>query len=197
MKRPREIICSGPSMKPTLRPGDKIDIKEVSFEELKRGDIIVYNSPENIHINVIHRIIGDDSDGLITRGDNNSRVDSYRVRTEHRPLKVIAFERGSRRYFVSKHGMLVHNFRLLQKKSKLLIPKFLFSISAAIADSGIFHPIGKLFNTEIRKFKRPKGIELQLFLGKRRIGILHPDKDKWYISFPWKLFIKAPEILEK
>lgn len=197
MKRPKEIICNGPSMKPTLLPGDKIDIKEVAFEELKRGDIIVYNNPENIRINVIHRIIGCDSDGLVTCGDNNSHIDPYKVRAEHRPLKVIAFERGSRRLLVSKHGMLVHNFRLLQKRIKLLIPKKLYSISAAVANSKFFYPIGKLFNTEVHKFKRHKGIELQLFIGKRRIGILRPEEDKWYISFPWKLFIKAPEILEK
>ena len=197
MKRPKEIICNGPSMKPTLRPGDKINIKEVAFEELKRGDIIVYNNPENIRINIIHRIIGEDSDGLITRGDNNSNADPYRVRAEHRPLKVTAFERGSRRYPVSRHGMLVHKFRILQKKSKLLIPGFLFSISAAIAESGIFHPIGKLFKTEVCKFKRPGGTELQLFIGRRRIGFLRPNENKWYISFPWKLFIKAPEAPEK
>jgi len=75
--------------------------------------------------------------------------------------------------------------------------KILYPIYASIADSQIFYPLGKMFNTELRKFKRPKGTEFQLFLGKHRIGILDPEMEKWHIAFPWKLFIRAPEINKK
>ncbi|MCK4981951.1 MAG: S26 family signal peptidase [Victivallaceae bacterium] len=194
MKRPAEIICNGPSMKSTLMPGDKIETGEAAFDELKRGDIIIYSSPDNIRLNVIHRIIGRDSNGFITRGDNNSKTDPYRVRLEHRPLKVVAIERGARRMKIGKHGMLVHRLRLLQKKFELFRRKHLYSIYEFIADSKIFYPIGNMFNTEVRKFKRPKGIEHQLFIGKHRIGILHPGKEKWSIRFPWRIFIKPPEL---
>jgi len=197
MKRPDEIICNGPSMKPTLLPGDKVDVENVAFSELTRGDIIIYNSPENIRLNIIHRIIGCDSEGLITRGDNNSKIDPYRVRAEHRPLKVVAFERGSRRIKIGKHGMLLHHIRIQQKKLRYLKRKYLYPIYASVANSITFYSIGRMFNTEVRKFKRPKGIEYQLFIGKKRIGILHPEMEKWHIRFPWKLFIKAPEELEK
>jgi signal peptidase I len=188
-----DIICNGPSMKPTLLPGDKIEVEEVAFKELERGDIIVYDNPENIRTNVIHRIIGSDYEGLITRGDNNSKIDPYRVRPEHRPLKVISFERGSLKFSVSNHGMLEHRLRLMQKEIRNFKNKYLHPIYAKIADSKILHPVGKLFNTEVREFKRPKGIELQLFLGKRRIGIFDSEAEKWRISFPWRLFIKAPD----
>ena len=193
MERPHEIICNGPSMKSTLMSGDKIETGEAAFDELRRGDIIIYNSPDNIRINVIHRIIGRDSDGFITRGDNNSKIDSYRVRPEHRPLKVVAIERGSRRREIGKHGMLVHRLRMLQKKVKIFKRKYLYQVYASVADSGIFYPLGKIFKTEVRKFKRPKGIELQLFFGKHRVGVLHPCKEKWSIRFPWRMFIKPPE----
>lgn len=193
MERPSEIICSGPSMRPTLLPGDKIEVEKVAFDELRPGDIIVYNNPGNIRLNIIHRITGYDADGLITRGDNNSRTDPYRVRTEHRPLKVVAIERGARHMAIAKHGMLLHRLRLLQRKSRKFKQKYLYPIYASIADSKIFYPAGYLFKTEIRKFKRPKGIEFQLFVGKRRIGMLHPGAEKWYIHFPWRMFIKPPE----
>jgi signal peptidase I len=193
MERPSEIICNGPSMKPTLRPGDKIETGKTAFDELKRGDIIIYNSPDNIRLNVIHRIIGRDSDGFITRGDNNSKTDPYRVRPEHRPLKVVAIERGARRREIDKHGMLVHRLRMLQKKWKIFRRKYLYPVYVFVADSGIFYPLGKIFKTEVRKFKRPKGIELQLFLGKHRVGVLHPCKGKWSIRFPWRMFIKPPD----
>ena len=193
MKESREIICNGPSMKPTLLPGDKIETEEVAIKELRRGDIIVYNSPENIRINVIHRIIGCDSDGFITRGDNNSKIDPYRVRPEHRPLKVIAIERGARHMTIGKHGMILHRLRMLQRKIRRFKQKYLYPIYVSIADSRIFYPAGYLFKTEIRKFKRSRGIEFQLFVGKHRVGVLHPCTEKWYIYFPWRIFIKPPE----
>ena len=194
MKRQHEIICTGPSMKPTLLPGDKIETKKVAFEQLRPGDIIVYNSPENIRLNIIHRIIKQDYDGLTTRGDNNSQTDPYRVRPEHRPLKVIAIERDSRRLSITKHGIILHHFRLGQRKLRIFKDKYLHPIYAFIADSRIFYPVGILFKTDIRKFKRPKGTEFQLFVGKHRIGVLHPGTEKWQISFPWRMFIKAPEV---
>ena len=194
MERRREIICNGPSMKPTLLPGDKIETEEVAFEQLRPGDIIVYNSPENIRLNIIHRIIKRDPDGLITRGDNNSQSDSYRVRPEHRPLKVIAVRRGSRHLLINRHGIILHNFRLAQRKLRIFKDKYLHPIYAFTADSGIFYPAGILLKTDIRKFKRPKGTEFQLFIGKRRIGTLQPGTEKWQIKFPWRMFIKAPEI---
>lgn len=197
MKDISEIICNGPSMKPTLLPGDKIETEESAFDLLKRGDIIVYNSPENIRLNVIHRIIGGDSDGLITRGDNNSKTDSYRVRPEHRPLKVVAIERGSQRLEIGSHGMIIHRLRLIQRKFRIFKQKGLYPIYASLADSNFFYPLGRMFNTEVRKFKRPKGIEFQLFIGKNRIGILRPGTEKWHISFPWRTFIKPPELDEK
>lgn len=180
-------------MKPTIMPGDKIETREVGFNELRPGDIIVYNSPENIRLNIIHRITGSDTNGLITRGDNNSHFDPYRVRPEHHPLKVVAIERGSRHLLIGKHGMFWHHFRLLQKKMKFLKHKYLFPVYISVADSRIFYPLGTLLKTEVRKFKRPKGIEYQLFIGKKRIGILHPGKEKWHIIFPWRLFIETPE----
>jgi signal peptidase I len=197
MEQRAEIICNGPSMKPTLLPGDKIITEEVAFDKLRPGDIIVYNSPKNIRLNVIHRIIKRNTDGLITRGDNNSQFDPYSVRPEHRPLKVIAIVRGSKRLLLGRHGLILHRFRILQMKLRPFKNKYLYPVYAFIADSGIFYPAGILFKTEIRRFKRPKGIELQLFTAKRRIGILYPEGKKWQIRFPWRMFIKAPEIDKK
>lgn len=114
------------SMFPTLLPGNKIETEKIAFEELCRGDIIVYNNPENIRLNIIHRIIGCDSEGLITRGDNNSQVDPYRVRPEHHPLRVVAAKRGSRRLTVSKYGMVLHRLRILQMRFRVFKAKFLY-----------------------------------------------------------------------
>ncbi len=194
MEQKKEIICNGPSMRPTLLPGDKIETEKIAFELLRRGDIIVYNSPENIRLNIIHRIIKRDEHSLTTRGDNNSQVDPYEVRSEHRPLKVVAIERGSRRLLINKHGIILHHFSLIKRKLRIFRDRYLHPFYAFIADSGIFYPIGTLFKTDIYRFKRPQGTELQLFIGKHRIGVLYPQKEKWQICFPWRILINASEL---
>ena len=192
MNRETEIICNGPSMKNTILPGDKVETVQVLYEDLHRGDVIVYNDPENIRINIIHRVIGGDEKGLITRGDNNTHVDPYRVRPEHRPQKAIYVCRGGKRIKV-KHSMFVHRLRLMQMYLRKLKNKTIYPIIASIADTGIFYIFGVFLKIEIRKFKRPEGMEHQLFYGKKRIGIFDNKNQKWLIKFPWRLFVKKPD----
>lgn len=58
LAEPLEV--TGDSMEPTLHNKEQILVEKVSmnFDELQRGDIIVFNSPENPKILVIKRIIG-------------------------------------------------------------------------------------------------------------------------------------------
>lgn len=66
----------GISMLPTLEGGDLVIIQGVPISDVHVGDIIVYNgicsaSGES----VIHRVVAVQSDGLITKGDNNPLPD--------------------------------------------------------------------------------------------------------------------------
>ena len=191
MQKKTEIICTGPSMLKSIMPGDKVEITKVAFDKLRPGDVIVYNNPEKMHLNVIHRIIGRDVKGLITRGDNNSDVDPYRVRPEHRPQKVTVVYRGSQQFRL-KHRMSLHRLRLTQMYLRKIKSKIFFPIYIFIAKFGLFYIFGRFLKTEIRKFKRPGRIELQLFYGKRRIGVFKSENETWLIRFPWRLIYKAP-----
>lgn len=192
MKRSRITFCNGPSMKPTVMPGDVIEIEEVGFDELRPGNIIVYNCPDNIRLNIIHRVIGRDCNGLITRGDNNSSPDPYRVRVEHRPSRVVAVTRGTRCIPIRGWGMFENLRRILQRQWRILSIRFLHPICVCIADSGFFFTIGAFLKTEVRGFKRPEGIERQLFSRGKRIGILPPNMVKWRIRLPWRFFVRPP-----
>ena len=192
MNKEPEIICNGPSMKKTILPGDKIETVQVPYDDLLTGDVIVYNDPENIRINIIHRVIGRDEKGLITRGDNNTHVDPYRVRPGHRPQKAVCICRGKQRLKV-RHSIFLHRLRLSQMYLRKLKNKTIFPVYAFIADTGIFYIFGRFIKTEIRKFKRPEGVEHQLFYGKQRIGIFDNKNQKWLIKFPWRLFVKKPD----
>ena len=56
-----------------MRKGDIVFVQGVPFEKLKAGDVIVYVVPGKEPI--IHRIVEKNSDGLMTKGDNNMALD--------------------------------------------------------------------------------------------------------------------------
>lgn len=75
------LEVSGDSMAPTLHNKEQIVVEKVSmnFSELKHGDIVVFNSPENENMLVIKRLIGLPGDTVTIREGhvylNNTQLD--------------------------------------------------------------------------------------------------------------------------
>ena len=67
----KEILSA--SMEPIICTGDVVYINaNVSYDNIKVGDIIAY---QNGGMVVVHRVIGIEEDGLITKGDNTDESD--------------------------------------------------------------------------------------------------------------------------
>lgn len=85
------IGIAGTSMEPALKSGDFVLIKQISPEEIKEGDIIIFEAPTLVRetykypLIVAHRVIKINSkDNVITfntRGDNLAGPDPFTVRT--------------------------------------------------------------------------------------------------------------------
>lgn len=58
------------SMHPQLQVGDILLVEGVEFEQIEKGQIIVYSTPE-MDIPVVHRVIETGPGHLETKGDNN------------------------------------------------------------------------------------------------------------------------------
>lgn len=54
----KDYVVDGPAMVPTLSDGDKVKAKVVPATEVKRGDIIVFNSPTTDSRRVVKRVVG-------------------------------------------------------------------------------------------------------------------------------------------
>ena len=66
----------GHSMLPTLEGGDLVVLQSVPISDIHVGNIIVYDgSCSALGISVVHRVVGNTSAGLITKGDNNPGTD--------------------------------------------------------------------------------------------------------------------------
>lgn len=71
------IVSTG-SMEPTISAGS-IVFSSLKTDEINRGDIIVFESPDNPDITIIHRVINIQGEEYITKGDNNQSEDNWEV----------------------------------------------------------------------------------------------------------------------
>ena len=67
------VVTDGVSMRPLYRAGDLIVVARA--DNYRIGDIIAYRVGR---VTVLHRVIGGDAGGFITKGDNNQSVDPAR-----------------------------------------------------------------------------------------------------------------------
>jgi signal peptidase len=106
---PMASITSG-SMWPELKKGDLVLIKGIdSKEEIKIGDIVVYQNPKGF---TIHRVIKLDEDTLITKGDANN-VNDAPVGYEEIIGKALTFnEKTVRIPFLGSLGLLINRNKI-------------------------------------------------------------------------------------
>lgn len=73
------VITSGSSMEPRLHDGDLVLVRPAASYRV--GDIVAYPSRELGQI-VLHRIVRQEGDGFVTKGDNNGWLDSEQPTSE-------------------------------------------------------------------------------------------------------------------
>jgi signal peptidase len=97
--RPELLAYAGSSMWPVLRHGDLLQVA-CPRRTPRSGDVVVYRAPRT-RKSTVHRIVGRDREGFVTRGDNNRQCDPYRL-NHNRILGIVtAVHRGPRVHRVS------------------------------------------------------------------------------------------------
>jgi signal peptidase len=76
-------VLSG-SMEPTIPVGAQVVVLKIDASEIHVGDIITFDRPSNPGVLITHRVVAAEPDGKggtqwITKGDNNSIPDSWRI----------------------------------------------------------------------------------------------------------------------
>lgn len=74
MEKP--VFYYGRSMYRVFSDGDVLTTSPVSFENIRKGDILVFTPPDGKK-QVVHRVCGISAGGITTVGDNNSRPDDW------------------------------------------------------------------------------------------------------------------------
>jgi signal peptidase len=83
---PLMVVSSG-SMVPTLNVGDIIIVRGVEPRAVTAGTIIIFHSPADYEMPIVHRVIKIDDEGnsifFETKGDHNPVQDGWRVPTQN------------------------------------------------------------------------------------------------------------------
>lgn len=181
----------GPSMKPTLREGDILEIVPYRKRRIRVGDVVVFHEAGK-NRDVVHRVVFINSGRIRTRGDNNISIDPCVLNPEHIIGRVISARRGKRnvKVFCGPMGRAIATGLWIAKLSKLLIHKMSHPVYQWLVQSGIFRNfLAYYFKTRILCFRRSNGIELQLLLGQRIIGRHFSGNSRWGISPPFRLLV--------
>lgn len=186
----------GPSMHPTLKPGDVLQIQTCNNIKVRIGDVIALRDPRNGR-NVVHRIVFVDSKGVRTRGDNNTCVDPWILKPADIIGLVVRLKRNesSKRVPGGADGRKIALMHRTFKKISIARDNILRPIYTWLSESGFFIKFTRFFpKIRIVEFKRPGGKELQLMMGPRTIGRRLPEKDHWQIKRPYKLFVNIKSL---
>ncbi len=181
----------GPSMNPTLKSGDSIKVIPYGKRKIRIGDVIVFPSPKGFH-NVVHRVISVDSQGIRTRGDNNSNIDPWTLSHDGIIGHVFWAQRGNRwrSIYGGLRGLL---YSLGISATRMIDSKISFLLHPAyhwLAVTGALRPwLSALMETRVLYFSRSTGTELLLLMGRRVIGRLLPGRSQWVIRRPFRLFV--------
>lgn len=190
-KNDNAVFCRGESMSPLFRPGDRILFDPCLIEDLRRGDVIIFNAPGQEE-RVVHRVVSTGPAGVRTKGDANLSSDSWAIRQQDIIGRAVSVERGGKTITVAG-GLTGHLaaqvlgiFRKLDHRSSWV----LHPVYHCLSRSGIaMRLLPVSMAPRIINLKRPDGTERQLLMGKKVIGRRLPGDRTWRIRRPFRLFV--------
>lgn len=187
-------------MRGTFRAGDCLFIEKKPLKGIRAGDIVVFRNID-IHRDeqdLVHRVVGIEDDGLVTRGDNNWHRDQAVLGAKDLIGAVCRFERNGKNKTVSggRSGLIRARFLRLRLCFVLLIkwilgfPYYLLRKSKII--SCIWHP---KINSMV--FKTQKGDLIKFIHHGRTVARYWMKSDIFLCKKPYDLIINREDVRGK
>ncbi len=126
-------------MSPTLKLGDILFVHPYDGRRIRRGDVVVFRSSGRT-LPVVHRVLFQDTQGIITIGDNNDSVDSDCSEPCHIAGRVVYAQKGTKLRHVhgGSVGNLIGGAMRLRRRMHTRLCKVLHPIYDGLARSGTF-----------------------------------------------------------
>lgn len=188
---PIPVVYTGPSMNPTLREPDLLEVVPYGGKAVRVGDVIHYHPPGGGRA-VVHRVVRVTPGGLRTRGDNNREEDPYVVPLSAVMGRVVAAERGGRRRTVAggPMGRIQRHAARLEQAVLRTAERLLHRTYHGLARTGLFrYVLPPRLNPRLVAFETRAGRRLKVMMGQHAVAHYDVRDKKWRIRRPFRLFV--------
>jgi hypothetical protein len=191
---PRSLFFAayvGPSMNPTLRAPEMMEIVPYDNRSLRVGDVVFF-LPTQVDRPVVHRVARVTPEGISTLGDNNTQEDAFLLQPKDIKGRVVAVWRGPKRREIvgGVQGRLTSRWFRLRRVLDRGVSHLLHPFYHALSRRG---SIAWLLPAPLRPrvvvFQTQGQDRFQLLLGQHIIGRYHEQKRQWQIQRPFRLFV--------
>jgi hypothetical protein len=195
MKLEDSFIYTGASMLGTFCPGDRLTIMPTAAAEIRRGDIIAFESRSGQNgqpAMVVHRVWAKSTAGFVTKGDSNVNRDRMKVTPSQIKGRVAYRISSSQKHRVhnGKPGFIWAQTLNLWNHTKRSLRLLLRIPYQWLKGTQI---IARLWRPQINQVIIQSGSgRIIKFIHKRRvIGYFWPDRKRIVIKKPYDLVIKV------
>ncbi|HGJ66659.1 TPA: signal peptidase I [bacterium] len=196
----KSIIYTGPSMNPTLKNLDILEVVPYKDKNVRKGDVITFISYLHDR-SITHRVISVDSRGIRTLGDNNRYADVGFRQIEDIIGKVVYARRKNRRLRIygGKIGQIYVSWIRFLRRIKIMLSYSLLIFRPAYyyLCRRSYH-IGKYIPPRLKPrvltFTKGDVVDKQIVMGKRVIGRRSPNGIGWQIKPPFRIFINEEKL---
>jgi signal peptidase I len=186
----------GRSMSGTFHPGDCLIVESTALANIRIGDVIVYrgtnhDGEEDV---LVHRIVASTPNGLVTRGDNNPRVDTTLVTAENLLGRVTHVERNGITRPVRGGRLGLLHARLF--RFRLSVWKFIKRLGREpyrrLRNSNLIPRLWQPNVTTLR-FDTEKGSLVKYICGGRVVARWWQQQNRFECDKPYDLVIPRPD----
>jgi hypothetical protein len=181
----------GPSMNPTLHEPELMEVRPYNNRPVRVGDVIFF-LPAEADQPVVHRIIRITPTGISTRGDNNTREDSFLLRPKNIIGQVVAAWQGQQRRRIrgGLPGRLISRWLRWRRTLERGVTPMLRPLYQALSH---WRVLARLLPARLRPrvvvFHINGWDQFHLLLGKRTVGRCDDRRNQWQIQRPFRLFV--------
>ena len=181
----------GPSMNPTLREPEIMEILPYDSRPLRIGDVVFF-LPPGADQPVVHRIIRVTPSGLSTLGDNNTQEDTFLLQPKDIKGQVVAAWRGQKRRKIAGglRGRLTSRWLRWRRVLDRGLSPPLHPLYQALSHWGLIAwALPASLRPRVVVFQVRGQDQLKLLMGQRVIGQYNDQWHKWQIQRPFQLFV--------
>jgi len=184
-------VYVGPSMNPTLREPEIMEIFPYDKRPFRVGDVVFFLRTES-NQGVVHRIVRVTAEGISTLGDNNTHEDAALLQPKNIKGQVVAALRGQKRRKIAG-GILGRLTSFWLRRRRVIdrgVSPLLHPIYQSLSYRGAFMRILPVrFRPRVVVFHSRTQEYFQLLMGQRVIGRYNEQSQEWHIQRPFQLFV--------